>query len=51
MTEDIRWKQRLHNFKSALQTLVDARELEQQRPLTAFVALATSFDAMDAAPE
>lgn len=34
MTEDIRWKQRLHNFNNALKTLTDASALAQQRPLT-----------------
>lgn len=34
MTEDIRWKQRFSNFLKALQTLTEAVELAQQRPLT-----------------
>jgi nucleotidyltransferase substrate binding protein (TIGR01987 family) len=34
MTEDIRWKQRFHNYLKALQTLAEAVELDQQRPLT-----------------
>lgn len=34
MTEDIRWKQRLENFSKALQTLSEAMELGQQRPLS-----------------
>jgi nucleotidyltransferase substrate binding protein (TIGR01987 family) len=34
MTEDIRWKQRLHNFNNALKTLTEASALAQQRPLT-----------------
>ncbi|PIT80787.1 nucleotidyltransferase substrate binding protein [Limnohabitans sp. JirII-31] len=34
MTEDIRWKQRFHNYTNALQTLTEAVELGQQRPLT-----------------
>jgi nucleotidyltransferase substrate binding protein (TIGR01987 family) len=34
MTEDIRWKQRFHNYLKALQTLAEAVELAQQRPLT-----------------
>ncbi|WP_353236901.1 nucleotidyltransferase substrate binding protein [Limnohabitans sp.] len=34
MTEDIRWKQRFHNYTNALQTLTEAMELGQQRPLT-----------------
>lgn len=34
MTEDIRWKQRYHNFTKALQTLTEAIELGQQRPLS-----------------
>lgn len=34
MTEDIRWKQRYHNFTKALQTLTEAVELGQQRPLS-----------------
>jgi len=34
MTEDIRWKQRFNNYLHALQTLTDAVELAQQRPLT-----------------
>jgi nucleotidyltransferase substrate binding protein (TIGR01987 family) len=34
MTEDIRWKQRLHNFNNALRTLTEASALAQQRPLT-----------------
>lgn len=34
MTEDIRWKQRFNNFLKALQTLTEAVELAQQRPLT-----------------
>lgn len=34
MTADIRWKQRFHNFLKALQTLTEAVELAQQRPLS-----------------
>ncbi|MFM8443407.1 MAG: nucleotidyltransferase substrate binding protein [Methylococcus sp.] len=34
MTTDIRWKQRFHNYRQALQTLTDAIELGQQRPLS-----------------
>src|ERR1035437_10553432 len=34
MTEDIRWKQRFNNYLKALQTLAEAVELAQQRPLT-----------------
>ena len=34
MTEDIRWKQRFNNYLNALQTLTEAAELAQQRPLT-----------------
>lgn len=34
MTEDIRWKQRFDNYLKALQTLTEAVELAQQRPLT-----------------
>ena len=34
MTEDIRWKQRLHNFNNALKTLTEASALAQQRSLT-----------------
>ncbi|MES2877350.1 MAG: nucleotidyltransferase substrate binding protein [Pseudomonadota bacterium] len=34
MTEDIRWKQRFSNYLKALQTLAEAVELAQQRPLT-----------------
>jgi len=34
MTEDIRWKQRFNNFLKALQTLTEAVDLAQQRPLT-----------------
>lgn len=34
MTADIRWKQRFHNFLKALQTLAEAVELAQQRPLS-----------------
>lgn len=34
MTEDIRWKQRFHNYRQALQTLSEAIELAQQRPLS-----------------
>jgi len=34
MTEDIRWKQRFNNYLHALQTLTEAVELAQQRPLT-----------------
>lgn len=34
MTEDIRWKQRFSNFSKALQTLTEAIELAQQRPLS-----------------
>lgn len=32
MTEDIRWKQRFHNYSNALQTLNEAVELGQVRP-------------------
>lgn len=34
MTDDIRWKQRFHNFNNALETLAQASELAQQRQLT-----------------
>jgi len=34
MTEDIRWQQRFHNYTRALQTLTEAVELAQQRPLS-----------------
>lgn len=34
MNEDIRWKQRFSNFSIALQTLTEAIELAQQRPLS-----------------
>ena len=34
MIEDIRWKQRFNNYLKALQTLAEAAELTQQRPLT-----------------
>lgn len=34
MTEDIRWQQRFHNYTNALQTLTEAIELGQQRPLS-----------------
>jgi len=34
MTEDIRWKQRFSNYRNALQTLAEAVELAQERPLT-----------------
>jgi nucleotidyltransferase substrate binding protein (TIGR01987 family) len=34
MIEDIRWKQRFNNYLKALQTLAEAVELAQQRPLT-----------------
>lgn len=34
MAEDIRWKQRFSNFCKALQTLTEALELAEQRPLT-----------------
>jgi nucleotidyltransferase substrate binding protein (TIGR01987 family) len=34
MTEDIRWKQRFNNYLNALQTLTEAVELAQQRPLS-----------------
>jgi nucleotidyltransferase substrate binding protein (TIGR01987 family) len=34
MIEDIRWKQRFSNYLKALQTLAEAVELAQQRPLT-----------------
>ena len=34
MTEDIRWQQRFHNHTRALQTLTEAVELAQQRPLS-----------------
>lgn len=33
-SEDIRWKQRFENFRKALETLSDAVELVQKRPLT-----------------
>jgi nucleotidyltransferase substrate binding protein (TIGR01987 family) len=32
--EDIRWKQRFQNYKSALQTLAEAEQLAAQRPLS-----------------
>jgi nucleotidyltransferase substrate binding protein (TIGR01987 family) len=34
MTEDIRWKQRFQNYRQALQTLSEAIQLAQQRPLS-----------------
>lgn len=34
MTEDIRWKQRFHNYSNALQTLTEAVELGQVRPFS-----------------
>lgn len=34
MTEDMRWRQRFDNFSKALQTLSEAVELGQQRPLS-----------------
>ena len=34
MIEDIRWKQRFSNYLKALQTLAEAVQLAQQRPLT-----------------
>jgi nucleotidyltransferase substrate binding protein (TIGR01987 family) len=34
MADDIRWKQRFHNYTNALQTLTDAVALSEQRPLT-----------------
>lgn len=34
MIEDIRWKRRFNNYLKALQTLAEAVELAQQRPLT-----------------
>lgn len=34
MTDDIRWKQRFHNYTNALQTLTEAVALSQQRSLT-----------------
>jgi nucleotidyltransferase substrate binding protein (TIGR01987 family) len=34
MTDDIRWQQRFHNYTKALQTLTEAVELAQQRPLS-----------------
>jgi nucleotidyltransferase substrate binding protein (TIGR01987 family) len=34
MNEDIRWNQRFNNYRNALQTLTEAVELAQQRPLT-----------------
>lgn len=34
MTADIRWKQRFQNFLKALQTLTEAVDLAQQRPLS-----------------
>lgn len=33
-SEDVRWKQRFQNFRKALETLSDAVELVQKRPLT-----------------
>ena len=33
--QDIRWKQRLHNYSKAFQSLTEAVELSQQRSLTA----------------
>lgn len=35
MVQDIRWKQRLHNYTKAFQSLTEAVELSQQRSLTA----------------
>lgn len=34
MTEDIRWKQRLSNYRKAQQTLADAVALANERPLS-----------------
>jgi nucleotidyltransferase substrate binding protein (TIGR01987 family) len=34
MDEDIRWKQRFHNYQKALLTLTSAVELSRTRPLT-----------------
>lgn len=34
MTQDIRWQQRFHNYTLALQTLTEAVELGQHRPLS-----------------
>ena len=34
MNTDVRWQQRFHNFRQALQTLTEAIELAQQRPLS-----------------
>ena len=34
MTQDIRWQQRFHNYTLALQTLTEAVELGQERPLS-----------------
>lgn len=34
MTEDIRWQQRFHNYRNALQTLTEAVELGQERPFS-----------------
>lgn len=34
MADDIRWKQRFHNYTNALQTLTEAVALGEQRPLT-----------------
>ena len=34
MTEDVRWKQRFRSFSKALQTLTEAMELSQHRPLS-----------------
>lgn len=35
MVQDVRWKQRFHNYTKALQALTEAVELSQQRSLTA----------------
>jgi len=35
MVQDIRWKQRFHNYTKALQALTEAVELSQHRSLTA----------------
>ncbi len=34
MADDIRWKQRFHDYTNALQTLTEAVALGEQRPLT-----------------
>ncbi|MEO5353983.1 MAG: nucleotidyltransferase substrate binding protein [Magnetococcus sp. XQGC-1] len=34
MVQDVRWKQRFNNYGKAMQTLVDAVALAQQRPLS-----------------